>query len=239
MNHCQNCNCTLQGEYCGNCGQRDISLDRPILVLLRDLLKETFEVDGKAFRTIRTMLFRPGELTREFLAGRRRYYTSPLRLYLVISVVFFVFIGWFAQQGALLNPGQNVGDHAPSQAHFLSETLPRLMFLLLPAFALLLKIAFRHRLYFDHLIHAMHVHGLVYIGLAVMLPFENIAHWSAVAIQSAVLAYVMAYMLWSVRNVYRAGWGIAVLKTLLVLVAYFGLISLVIEATSSIDIISD
>ena len=39
------------------------------------------------------LMFKPGLLTREFLAGRRVRYLPPLRLYLVLSVVFFLILG--------------------------------------------------------------------------------------------------------------------------------------------------
>ena len=39
------------------------------------------------------MFFRPGELTREYLQGRKRRYVLPLRLYLSISLVFFLVVG--------------------------------------------------------------------------------------------------------------------------------------------------
>ena len=68
----------------------------------RDVVKETFEVDGRAAVTIKTLFRHPGKLTCEFLAGRRRMYTSPLRLYLVISISFFVLVAWLAGSGILL-----------------------------------------------------------------------------------------------------------------------------------------
>ena len=92
MTACKNCDASYEGAYCPLCGQRSIDLERPIRMLVGELIKETFDVDGRAFRTIRTLFLRPGVLTREYLAGRRRYYTSPLRLYLVISVVCFLFV---------------------------------------------------------------------------------------------------------------------------------------------------
>ena len=67
--------------------------------LVRELVKETFEVDGRAYRTVKTLFLQPGTLTAEFLAGRRRVYTPPLRLYIVISVSFFVIAAWIARQG--------------------------------------------------------------------------------------------------------------------------------------------
>jgi hypothetical protein len=46
--------------------------------------------DSRLWHTLAALLFRPGRLTREFLDGRRARYLPPVRLYLVLSVVFFL-----------------------------------------------------------------------------------------------------------------------------------------------------
>ncbi len=94
MPECRNCQSRLDGAYCQECGQRSIDLERPIWSLVGDIVKETFELDGRAALTIKTLFLRPGVLTDEFLAGRRRTYTPPLRLYLVISISFFILVAW-------------------------------------------------------------------------------------------------------------------------------------------------
>jgi len=175
MTQCRNCRETFDGAYCPNCGQRDIDLARPISELVGEVLKETFEIDGRALRTIRTLFLQPGLLTREFLAGRRRFYTSPIRLYLLISVTFFVLISWLASQGVLLMPELDPTQDAANQARFMSNELPRLMFVLLPIFAVLLKIVFPRRLFLDHIIFSIHLHSAAYIALALLLPLERMA----------------------------------------------------------------
>ena len=90
MTQCGNCQSRLEGAYCATCGQRDIDLERPIWSLVGDILKKTFEVDGRLAVTLKTLFRSPGKLTSEFLAGRRRAYTSPLRFFLAISISFFI-----------------------------------------------------------------------------------------------------------------------------------------------------
>jgi len=207
--------------------------------LVRDLVKETFEVDGRAFRTVRTLFLQPGTLTAEFLAGRRRTYTPPLRLYIVVSVLFFVFAAWLAGQGVMLDAGQSIDADAPGQAKFLSDELPRLMFILLPIFALLLKVAFSGRLYFDHLIFSIHLHSAAYVVLAFMLPLENVPHWFPIGLQVLLFAYLLSYFVISVHRVYAASWPGAVAKSLAMLLAYLVLFSVIVEAGSSLTILSD
>jgi hypothetical protein len=46
-----------------------------------------FSTEGALWRTLKLLLLKPGELTRQYLAGRRKHYVLPLRLYLTISLV--------------------------------------------------------------------------------------------------------------------------------------------------------
>lgn len=238
---CKNCQSTLNGQYCSTCGQRDMDLERPIWGLVKDLGAETFEVDGRIGRTLKTLFRHPGMLTSEFLAGRRRAYTSPLRLYLAISISFFVVVAWLAQTGLLLEPGQDPSLDAAVQARFLSDDLPRLMFALLPVFALLMKLVYRDRLYFDHLIFSLHLHSAAYLIFALQLPLENIAGHNAILliVQATLLGSLLAHFVIAVRRVYQSGWLGVLSRSAVVLFGYMILVSFVIENTSSFRIIAD
>jgi hypothetical protein len=88
--HCLNCEAPLRGAYCSACGQRGLDLRRPIWQLLRDFVHETFDIDGRFTRSLRPFFVRPGQLTFEYNEGRRQQYTSPVRLFLFASLLFFV-----------------------------------------------------------------------------------------------------------------------------------------------------
>ncbi|MBT8078137.1 MAG: DUF3667 domain-containing protein [Gammaproteobacteria bacterium] len=241
MIHCPNCHAELAGAFCSNCGQKDVDLERPLRQLAGEVVKETFDVDGRAFRSIRALLTRPGFLTNEYLRGRRRRYTPPLRLYLVISVLFFVVAAWAAGRGVLLDPGQNPGDFAANQAQFMANELPRLMFLLLPLFALLLKIVEYRRLYFDHVIFSLHLHSVAYLAIAAILPMERMANENAgvMIVQIVLLLAFLGYFTIAVREVYRSGWFKSAMKSLAVLLGYLIIVSAVIEMSSSMQLLSD
>jgi hypothetical protein len=87
---CANCGADLAGEYCAACGQRH----EPHVHTLGHFVGEAFEsithADSRLWRTLWRLLARPGTLTREFFAGHRVRYLPPFRLYLVLSVIFFL-----------------------------------------------------------------------------------------------------------------------------------------------------
>lgn len=239
--HCRNCDSVLTDAYCAACGQKDLDLERPLLQLIGEVVKEAVDLDGRAWRTAKTLFRHPGLLTQVYLAGKRRLYTPPLRLYLFVSVTFFIIMAWAASAGVLLEPGQTVSDDAAVQARFMSDDLPRLMFLLLPAFALLLKLVLWRRLYFDHLIFSLHLHCAAYVVMAFMVPMENAAgvFWPALAAQLALFVYIAVYMTLALRRVYATGWFGTAARTVLVLLAYMFVVSGLIESTSEFQIISD
>lgn len=234
MTRCKNCDTPLDASFCPRCGQKNVDLERPLPELLGDVLRETFDVDGRAVRTLWTMFRQPGVLTSEFLAGRRSLYSPPFRLYLVISVLFFVVTAWVAGQGILLNEGQTLEADAPGQARLFDDYVPRLMFFLLPAFALLLKTAFRERRYFDHLIHSLHLHSAAYVILALMMPLEQAANrlGPAMFIQWLLFAYLLTSFVISLHHVYRTGWLVAAGKAVAVLIGYMILVAGSFEAAS-------
>lgn len=90
---CLNCGEALAGSFCQGCGQEDKEVKRPFLYFLQEFLRVVFELDGRAYRTVYYLFTRPGFLAKEYFAGRRVSYTPPLRLFLIISIGFFLIIG--------------------------------------------------------------------------------------------------------------------------------------------------
>ena len=76
-------------SFCAHCGQNDRDYIRSLPALVSDIVRETFELDSRMFRTLRLLMLRPGELSAEFSRNRRTRYSSPIRLYLFASLVFF------------------------------------------------------------------------------------------------------------------------------------------------------
>jgi len=87
---CLNCSAALAGPFCADCGQRAIPPSPTVRQLVGDALSEFSGWDGKFAETLRLLVRQPGELTKQWLDGRRVHFISPLRLYLTASLVFFI-----------------------------------------------------------------------------------------------------------------------------------------------------
>lgn len=109
---CENCHAKVQGMYCSQCGQSVESTLRYFWSVILHLLDDIFSFDSRASRTLFPLLFRPAFLTNEYIAGRRVHYVPPLRLYLFISIIFFISLKFFAVEENI--GGINVGNSETS-----------------------------------------------------------------------------------------------------------------------------
>jgi hypothetical protein len=90
---CANCGAALEGEYCAACGQRHEPHLHTVAHFAAEALESISHADSRLWKTLWYLVSRPGFLTREFFEGRRVRYLPPFRLYLVISLVFFLTLG--------------------------------------------------------------------------------------------------------------------------------------------------
>jgi hypothetical protein len=88
--NCLNCGEVLTGQHCSHCGQRAKVRVLSLGSLLRDLFGDLIDYDSRVWRTLRPLAFKPGWLTVEYLRGRRTHYSPPFRMYLILSVAFFL-----------------------------------------------------------------------------------------------------------------------------------------------------
>jgi len=91
---CLNCGqvLTAKDNFCSHCGQENTDGNLTLGMLSRDLIADTVPFDSSFFRSIFPFLFKPGYLSLMHMGGKRISYISPLRFYLIISVVFFFFL---------------------------------------------------------------------------------------------------------------------------------------------------
>ncbi len=261
---CLNCEAPLPAgaRYCPTCGQ-ETNVQAPTL---REFAQQFggayFSTEGALWRTLKLLLTRPGELTRQYLAGRRRHYVLPLRLYLTLSVLVLLALRLAASftlnvEGAK-TPEKGVQNLQINIAHgkagvkdgaFFCNDLPQwlckrlqrrldiepkavlrevaeygaryvsnlgaAMFVLVPAFAAWLKLAWWNRRlrYTEHLVFALHLHAFWFLMLGLLLSQVGLLAFAA-------MVATPLYTWLAERRVYRARWWAQLLRDAFVLVAY-------------------
>ncbi|MFZ6767323.1 DUF3667 domain-containing protein [Undibacterium sp. Di26W] len=101
---CANCGTSLTGAYCHACGQA-AHIHRSLLHMAEELLHGLFHFETKAWRTIPALIFKPGQLTRNYIQGQRTRYVSPLALFL-----FLIFVMFFVLSLTASNPVDSISD---------------------------------------------------------------------------------------------------------------------------------
>jgi hypothetical protein len=272
---CDNCLSELSpgARYCDHCGQKRIDLkDHSVWHLIVDSVGDFFHLDSKFVATIRPLLFRPGFLTNEYLAGRRVRYFAPFKLFLFISFLYFLTSG-------LLHPGSPTNDYeqgpgsgqdtsaasagkksgynltldnaytvaiampddslrkiikAEGLNHFVNrnypdaswwtkgmikqvirnrlqgsvsfsgnmqKTIPKLIFILVPFFALLLKILYSGKkvLFYNHVIFSFHLLSFYFLASLILAFMDLISSWISMLFPFVL----MVYLYFALRKVYR------------------------------------
>lgn len=198
---CANCGATLAGAYCSRCGQEKRSLDRSLGAFLLELVDGILNFDSRAWRTLVPLLFRPGEVTARYLEGQRARFVPPVRLYLFVSLLYFLMLVWLAPGADVDIPPEveGAGD-APwetlADLPFVSALVPGaeraaadpeafrrdvvqgisyLMFFLVPLFGAMVQLLHRRRgrYYVHHLLFAVHFHVVVFIVLGLTFLLER------------------------------------------------------------------
>ena len=239
---CHNCGADLHGMYCAQCGQKALPLNPRLRDFLHELTHEVLHVDGKIFRSIRKLLLSPGFLTREQVEGRRVRWVPPIRLYLIFSVTYFALMSLLPVGGLhveLKHTGtqdqetvsglrslgfENERDLQETVRHAQATWTPRIMFLLVPFYAWLVRLATRRtsRNFPQHLYFALHVHAAWFAAGALVA----LAQWMAPSVvakglEMLGLLYGTAYAVIAFRRVYTVTISQALLRTGAILVVYF------------------
>lgn len=90
---CPNCETYLKSTdaYCPNCGQKRMSHhDYSFRHMIQESFLDYFHLDSTFSRSLKPLLFNPGYLTNEYLSGRRAKYVQPFKMFLVVSLIYFL-----------------------------------------------------------------------------------------------------------------------------------------------------
>ena len=251
--YCLNCGAPTPDNFCPHCGQRNTHYRVSIWQLLGEAAGELFQLDSRVLVTIGNLLWRPGRLTNEYVAGRRVSYSPPLRLYLVTSLLYFVslsLVSWAGEDDKPARPAPTKSSSSPNIKIFEDSNnpwakriknrvdafqnptqvdgterfvqamvghIPTALFVLVPVFAFILKLAYvrRKRYYSEHLIFALHLHSVAFLTLLAATLTRQV--WAIFV----ALGLTLTHMFIAQRRVYGQSRFRTFIKWNLVLFTYF------------------
>ncbi|HKS28246.1 MAG TPA: DUF3667 domain-containing protein [Pyrinomonadaceae bacterium] len=238
---CLNCGAPLSGEYCHRCGQKRIHKHEfSVKHFFGHLLHEITHLDSnKILKTLRDLVFKPGLLAEEYLAGRKGRYINPIRVYLTFSAIYFLF-AW----GALLDfrgvpresfrparvvaiakkknvDPQVVVDKIFQKAEKYSAALRFASVLVSGLFLSVLYFGMK-KYYVEHLIFSLYFYSFDFLCktlFALVIVGASAAHVKLPG-RLLDLFYPVAfvYLLFALRRVYKESWGKTALKAVVLFV---------------------
>lgn len=92
---CLNCGKPLRGDenFCSYCGQKNTTKKLNFGTFINNLFSGFLSYDSRFWNTFIPLLTRPGKVSKDFIAGKRARFVNPFRLYLNVSIVFFLILG--------------------------------------------------------------------------------------------------------------------------------------------------
>ncbi|HEY0170352.1 MAG TPA: DUF3667 domain-containing protein [Pyrinomonadaceae bacterium] len=248
---CPECEEALVGDFCHRCGEkRPEARDLSVRHFFSEAAQELMSVEhSKLFHTVWALLFRPGFLTNEWVAGRRRRYVKPLNLCLGIFAVSL--FAYSAYKPVSLYDAENVIRHdqygsakkvfekiaarkgVPLEAVLerISDrwqryaSLSTLLFILGFAAVLQLFFMFSHRYFVEHLVFSMHFVSFSILTVLLMWPVYFFIGLKPGPVNTTVgvlkWALDIAYMFFAVRAVYRMKTGRTLAAALFLTAGYF------------------
>jgi hypothetical protein len=271
--HCHNCGAAVSGNFCAACGQETVLHVASAREFLHEFIGHYIALEGKLWKTLGLLLFRPGMLTAEYIAGRRARYVQPLRIYLTLSILFFALLKFGPAELITIHPAATT---APNSAVFTDKPpdagttrinlnmstklgrfspawekraleigampkeqvmalfkgkffayVPYAMFCLLPVLALYLKMLYlgSGRYYGEHMLFALHANAFAFLLLGLIWAVPGA--W----IDSALFAWLAAYLPFAMRRVYGGSIKATIARWLVLMAFYTATLVAVVFAT--------
>lgn len=258
--NCPTCDTRFEGPFCYVCGEKQTSRkDYTLKKYVVQAVDMFTHFDGKFFRTIKYLLFYPGKLTKENLAGRKVKLMKPVQLFVLISLVYFflmkeadVFISYLeyastsgslykaAQQKAAEKniPFEEFKEHYDHALPAISKTF---VFVLVPMIAAGVWLFFfrKSKLLVPHLIFATHF--FTFFLLVTLIYFELVLlgfnpdrftvnqRLTALGVGGIIVA---VYLFFALKYVYQQHWFTTLLKTTALMVWFFLMLTIYRETVS-------
>ncbi len=237
---CRDCQTELVGEYCHNCGEPSPAAeDFSVKAMFGEVFEELTDFDSKLYLTFRHLLFRPGLLSSEFLAGRRRNYIRPVKLFLIIAAIHLFVVTHETGAGYLkvdflmqhYAAAESVVDAKAAADKVDFDELGDLIderaetiysgsqYLALAITGALSSLLFRKKgwPYASHLLFAMHLYCFRYLFASPTVPLAD----RYPILFPVLFGANLVYMFLAVRRVYEPTWAGLIIKTLILYVSVF------------------
>lgn len=146
------------------------------------------------------------------------------------------------------NNGKRINKEPKVIIEAVLSSLPMTLFLMLPIFALLLKIMFifKRRLYMEHLIVALHSHAFLMLAIFLLILFNDLSAWLGASSWLITPINILNVLLWiwmpiylflMQKRVYQQGWILTFIKYAFIGNCYLVLLTMALVCTLIVKMI--
>jgi hypothetical protein len=240
---CTNCGNDLADVYCARCGEKQPSHhDLTLGHFLHEAVHELVHLDSKLFRTLYELMLKPGRLTAEYFAGRKKRYIAPIRLFLTLFAITFIAysafkpVAIYSLEGLMRMDAKNQLkpklEQAAAKRHISYEQLSTrievrwqknmslVSMVSILSLAVLLKLLYFRRYFTEHLVFSTHYMCFAYMMSLLLWPVYLVIGMKqgptnyVLTVISIVVSCVYIYV--ALSRVYGQGGGITLLKSIAV-----------------------
>ncbi|MCG8328886.1 MAG: DUF3667 domain-containing protein [Chitinophagales bacterium] len=256
---CSNCSAPLTGPYCAQCGQKDQKERLSLKIIFQSAIESLTNVERGFWYTMKQLSYRPGNVARDYLAGKRKLYYNPLRYLILIvaaNAIIMVSTGYYDRQYEAMQywqssflEGQSDTDQTASIDENIKKTarvreatkkyLNIIALLTLPFIGFVSYLGFRKRQYnyAEHLaLNAFWnaqsaLFSLFILLLSALSPYLLILSFGIILIIN-IIYYSIGY-----KQLFELSYGKALLKAVVTLIGGFFLFYVTILLLTSIGVV--
>ena len=217
---CITCKTNINGKFCSNCGEKIIDKeDYSLKNFLHNVFNAFTNIDSNFIKSFYLLIKKPGFLTKEYLIGRRIPYLKPVQMFLIANLLYF-FIQPFSGVHGFNTPLNSQIKKLPYSKivnKMLKEKISRLnisyddyekkynkksetyaktlIFLMIPMFALILKLLYiKSKKYFvEHLVFSVHFFTffIFYIFILLIIILRSLIYFLFIIIPDFIPDFVL------------------------------------------------
>ncbi len=237
---CTNCGAEGVDVYCPRCGEKQPDHhDLTVGHVAHEAFHELVHLDSKLFSTLRALVFKPGLLTAEYFAGRKKRYIAPLRLFLTLFALQFIAFSVYKPvalysvdavtamdvSGGMEKSIQRIANKRGIPMATFKErvdakwhkTLAWLQLGNILGVALILTLLHRRRFFAEHLVFSSHLLAFSYLASLVPWPLYAAYGFTPGPLQTLVsftfTVVLLVYGYFAIRRFYGSSNGWAVVQT--------------------------
>jgi len=236
VKHCKNCHSIVEARYCPECGQKEKNFQPKFTDFILAMWDDFVSVDAKLLNTFK-VLFKPGQYAYDWLAGKQQRYVHPVRLYIVLSILysFLLFLG--LEGGSSVRDfihgfiGGSVTDHSVLTEQHQAQILQVTTLLILPISIIFAQLFHRKSLIVKNVFFVVCLYSVITICSIVSLIIYQLflTHEVELLLTYTLVLISLIYVVLSAKKVYEISILGSLFKTVLWLL--FNLVLLFFSAS--------